>query len=477
MTRRPSSGDRTKGLLDKVAHPGTFELDNERESAWIEVIRKMDEVYSDLLRYETDLERKNAALEEAQAFISSVIESVSDVLIVCDSHGLIQQVNSALVRIITRNGSDIVGQELSQIVDPRDLSRAEHVLKPRLPTDVIESELRFATPNGPSDLFSLNGAARYDHGGRYLGVVLTGRPIGELRRAYEALHSAHSELQRAQRQLIEQEKMASLGRLVAGVAHELNNPISFVYGNIHTLERYRQRLIEYIGAVHADTTGDALTALRQKLKIDAMLADIGPLIDGTLEGAVRVSDIVKNLRRLSFNKTGEEQRFHIDRVLDTAVRWAIRSKQLKTEVEMNIEPDLIASGNEGQIHQVIVNLIDNAMDAMSGVAKPALSVRAFRVGNEIWIEVADNGAGISNDVIDRIFEPFFTTKKVGDGTGLGLWISYGIVREHGGELHARNREQGGAQFSFALPVFGTRPWTTDVGDSASLATAAPNHRH
>ncbi|NVN85488.1 MAG: PAS domain S-box protein [Rhodopseudomonas sp.] len=455
--KRIRKNDRPKGLLDKVAYPGTLELDNEREDAWIEVIRKMDEVYSDLLRYETDLERKNAALEEAQAFISSVIESVSDVLIVCDSHGLIQQVNSALVRIVGRNGADIVGQELSQIVDPRDLSSAEHVLKPRLPTDVIESELRFATPNGPSDLFSLNGAARYDHGGRYVGVVLTGRPIGELRRAYEALHTAHGELQRAQRQLIEQEKMASLGRLVAGVAHELNNPISFVYGNIHTLERYRQRLREYIEAVHSDATDETLDALRQKLKIDATLDDIGPLIDGTLEGAARVSEIVKNLRRLSFKKTNEQQHFQIDRVLETAVRWAIRAKQTKTDVEMVIEPDLVACGNEGQIHQVIVNLVDNAVDAMRERAKPVLSVRASRVGDEICIEVSDNGQGISEGVIDRIFEPFFTTKKVGDGTGLGLWISYGIVREHGGELRARNREAGGAQFSFGLPLFSARP--------------------
>jgi two-component system sensor histidine kinase HupT/HoxJ len=455
-TRRIPGIDRTDGLLGKIAYHGTLEFDGEREDAWIEVIRKMDEVYSDLLRYETDLERKNAALEEAQAFISSVIESVSDVLIVCDSHGLIQQVNSALVRIIGRPDADIVGRELSCFVDPRDASRIEYMLKPRLPTDVIDSELRFATATGPSELFSFNGAARYDHDGRYVGVVLTGRPIGELRRAYEALHKAHGELQRAQRQLIEQEKMASLGRLVAGVAHELNNPISFVYGNIHTLERYRQRLVEYIGAVHNDATAEKLAELRKRLKIEALLADIGPLIDGTLEGAVRVSDIVKNLRRLSFNKTSEEQRFQLDRVLDTAIRWATRSKQIKTEIKMNIEPDLMVLGNEGQVHQVIVNLVDNAMDAMRDVARPELSITAFRAGNEIKIEIADNGPGVPDDIIDRIFEPFFTTKQVGDGTGLGLWISYGIVREHGGELCVENRVEGGARFSFALASIGAR---------------------
>jgi two-component system, NtrC family, sensor histidine kinase HupT/HoxJ len=451
MTRRIPGIEQTEGLLGKIAYPGTFELDGEREGAWIEVIRKMDEVYSDLLRYETDLERKNAALEEAQAFISSVIESVSDVLIVCDSHGTIQQVNSAFVRIIGRPDKDIVGRELSHFVDVGHASRIEHLLKPRLPTDVIDGELRFATTMGPSDLFSLNSAARHDHDRRYVGVVLTGRPVGELRRAYEALHKAHGELQRAQRQLIEQEKMASLGRLVAGVAHELNNPISFVYGNMHTLERYRQRLVEYIGAVHNNATKDNLAELRKKLKIETLLADIGPLIDGTLEGAVRVSDIVKNLRRLSFSQTNEKQQFHIDRVLETAVRWAVRPKQIKTEIKIDIEPDLIVLGNEGQVHQVIVNLVDNAMDAMRGVVMPELSVRAFRESNDIKIEISDNGAGMSDEILDRIFEPFFTTKRVGEGTGLGLWISYGIVREHGGELRAENRAEGGARFSFALP--------------------------
>jgi len=245
--------------------------------------------------------------------------------------------------------------------------------------------------------------------------------------------------------------MASLGRLVAGVAHELNNPISFVYGNIHTLKRYRKRLVEYLGAVHDNVSREKLAELRKNLKIEALLADIGPLIDGTLEGAVRVSDIVKNLRRLSFSQVNERQQFHLDRVLETAVRWAVRPKQIKTEIKLDVEPDLIVSGNEGQVHQVMVNLVDNAMAAMRGVSMPELCVRAFRDGSEIRIEISDNGAGISDEILDRIFEPFFTTKMVGEGTGLGLWISYGIVREHGGELRAENRAEGGARFSFALP--------------------------
>jgi len=212
-----------------------------------------------------------------------------------------------------------------------------------------------------------------------------------------------------------------------------------------------QRLVEYIGAVHNKATNEELTELRKKLKIEALLADIGPLIDGTLEGAVRVADIVKNLRRLSFSQTNEKQQFHIDRVLETAVRWAVRPKQIKTEIKIDIEPDLIVLGNEGQVHQVIVNLVDNAMGAMREVAMPELSVRAFRDGNEIKIEISDNGAGISDEILDRIFEPFLQQNGSAKVPVWGSGSAMASSGSNGGELRAENRAEGGARFSFALP--------------------------
>ena len=441
----------TDSLLKLITNRGAIEFDHEREGAWIEVIRKMDEVYSDLLRYEVDLESKNAELEEAQAFVTNVIESVSDILIVCDARGLVQQVNSAFQHTLGRSVDDIVGSNIADVIDAADNAKLVPLLKARGASDVVDGELRFATDGGSSDLFAINSSPRHDHRGRFIGVVLTGRPIGELRRAYEALHKAHHELQRAQRQLVEQEKMASLGRLVAGVAHELNNPISFVYGNIHTLMRYRTALVAYLDAIHGKSRPGDLSALKKSLRIDDILEDFGPLIEGTMEGAVRISEIVKNLRRLSFSKLGEVERVNIERLFNTAVLWAVRTKQVRVDVQMEIEPELWISGNEGQLHQVIVNLVENAIDAMRGTELPRLVVSAARRGNEILFKVSDNGPGIDKDHVSHIFEPFFTTKRVGEGTGLGLWISYGIVREHGGELFAANEPEGGATFAFALP--------------------------
>jgi two-component system sensor histidine kinase HupT/HoxJ len=448
---RPAPGEKT-GLIDRVGAGLPFALEGDQEAAWIEVIRKMDEVYADLLRYETELEDKNTALEEAQAFISSVIESVSDILIVCDRNGTVLQINPAAMQLLGCRSEALAQRTLGDLVDPLDRARVDALLRAQSPCDVITLEVRFVTANGLSDLYAVNAASRCDQAGARVGTVWTGRPIGELRRAYEALHSAHGELQRAQRQLIEQEKMASLGRLVAGVAHELNNPISFVYGNIHTLERYRQRLTAYLAAIHGGADPDDIASLRRELRIDAVLEDYGSLIDGTLEGAMRVSDVVKNLRRLTFPKPGEAESVDVERVLRTAALWASRAKPGRVQLSFDIDPGLSVIGNEGQFHQIMVNLIDNALDAVRGVAAPTITITARQRDGEIAIGIADNGTGLADGLIDKIFEPFFTTKPVGEGTGLGLWISYGIAREHGGTLAAVNRPDGGALFMLTLPA-------------------------
>jgi two-component system sensor histidine kinase HupT/HoxJ len=298
----------------------------------------------------------------------------------------------------------------------------------------------------------VNCAPRLDHNGRRVGTVLTGRPVGEAKRAYEALHSAHLDLQTAQDRLVEQEKMASLGRLVAGVAQELNNPISFVYGNIHTLERYRKTLQRYLAAVHDGAPPEETGRLRQDLRIDALLDDLAPLIEGTLEGAERISEIVKNLRRLSFSRGGDRRRIDLARLLGTASHWATRSKHGCARITVDGPFNLSAIGHEGQIHQVLVNLVDNALDAVEGHPDPLVALVMREAADQVVIEIADNGPGIPEAVLDKIFEPFFTTKPVGRGTGLGLWISWSIARDHGGTLTAANRPEGGAMFTLRLPT-------------------------
>lgn len=422
-----------------------------QEAAWIEVIRKMEEVYSDLIRHEVDLERKNAALEEAQQFITSVVSSVSDVLIVCDQSGRVQQVNKALVDLTGLAEGELLDRPIGDLfADDASLPRGFCTLL----NGASDVEVRLRTAGGLSDPVAVNCSTRFDARGRPAGHVLIGRPVGELRRAYQALNAAHAELKQAQQQLVQSEKMASLGRLVAGVAHELNNPISFVYGNVHTLARYRERLDTYLRAIHGGADTAERERLRKDLRIDKLVGDLGPLIDGTLEGAVRVSDIVKNLRRLSFSSQGEPERLDLAGIVATAAHWAARGRERAAPVDCDPPAGLTALGHAGQLHQVVVNLVENALDAVGARRDGRVRITAGRGDDGMaWVTVEDNGPGIPDDHLLKVFDPFFTTKAVGQGTGLGLWISYGIIRDHGGVLTVETLPPpGGARFRFTLPA-------------------------
>ncbi|WP_159728616.1 sensor histidine kinase [Methylosinus sp. Ce-a6] len=437
-------------LIALVAGKEEIALSEGGESVWLEVIKKMDEVYADLIGYEADLERKNGELEAARNFIQSVIASVSDVLIVCDERGAILQVNPAFEELVGRGEAELKGAAVAALFVEEDEARAAAIVagQAREPTSV---ESRFRTRNGPSDLMAINCSPLFDSDGRRAGAVFTGRPIGELRRAYEALHRAHVDLQQAQSRLVEQEKMASLGRLVAGVAHELNNPISFVYGNIHTLDRYRRTIAAYLAAIHTGASVKEREKLRRTSGIDAILADLEPLIDGTLEGAVRISEIVKNLRRLSFSTKAPREAVSLSKVVETAAQWASRSKKAKARIVTDLEPELYASGQSGQIHSVLVNLIDNALDAVCEAERPLVKITTRGESDAAIVTVEDNGKGVPEALRSRIFEPFFTTKAVGEGTGLGLWISYSIAHEHGGSIEYDAPPEGGARFTLRLP--------------------------
>ncbi|KIL98964.1 Signal transduction histidine kinase HoxJ (hydrogenase regulation) [Paramagnetospirillum magnetotacticum MS-1] len=434
---RPSSAYDFAGGYDP-------DMASAQETAWIEVIRKMEEVYSDLISYEVELEEKNTALEEAQRFINSVLSAVSDILIVCDQMGRIQQVNLAFLQLTGLAEVDLFERPLDELL-------AEGTGQLRLFSwiDAVESqdrEVRFRSHDGGlTDPVALSCATRLDHRGLPAGIVLTGRPVGELRRAYEALKTA-------QAQLIQQEKMASLGRLIAGVAHELNNPISFVYGNVHALSKYSARIAAYLDAIHAGCDETERESLRAKLRIDSTLADLPALMEGTAEGAQRVADIVRSLKRLSFSAGSKPEEFDLGEVVAKAVQWSGSGKKGLASMDLDLPDSLMARGNPGQLHQVIVNLIENAQDAVADRPNGRVAVTGRTENGQTVLEIADNGPGIAPDIVGKVFDPFFTTKPVGKGTGLGLWISYGIIRDHNGSLEAGNGPDGGACFTIRLPA-------------------------
>lgn len=280
----------------------------------------------------------------------------------------------------------------------------------------------------------------------------------QLERAYRELSETHETLKRTQQQLLHAEKMASLGRLVAGVAHELNNPISFVLGNVHALKRYGERLATYLAALDSQGDGSMQPALRAELRIDHILKDLPSLIEGTLEGAQRTTDIVTGLRRFSAIDRDEYSEVDLNGVVERAIHWISKGAAPGFHVHWTPAEPLPVYGNAGKLLQVLMNLIQNACDA--AYAKDPVAPQCWIVARtdaergRITLLLRDNGSGIAPEHLNQVFDPFFTTKPVGKGTGLGLSISYGIVEQHGGSLSVHNHLLGGAEFVIELIMFG-----------------------
>ncbi|MFZ1231910.1 MAG: ATP-binding protein [Thiofilum sp.] len=278
----------------------------------------------------------------------------------------------------------------------------------------------------------------------------------ELERAYTELKQAHQALKDTQQQLIQSEKMASLGRLVAGVAHELNNPISFVFANMHALLGYEKRFLQYLEAIHNNVSLAQREQLRKQLRIDRIMSDIRPLLEGSMEGAERVSEIVKNLRQFSTPASQKPEVFDLVALCKRTVLWLVRSASIKIEVVHDCPEQLMIYNYEGYVSQILVNLVQNALDAMEHQAQPCLSTALQIKDSQVWVQIRDNGTGINELDLHKLFDPFYTTKPIGKGTGLGLYISYGLATEQcRGSLSARNyyeKGQNGALFELSLPL-------------------------
>ena len=442
--------DKVSPMLDSLAAAAGAAAE---DRVWLDVIHKMDEVYNDLLKYEVALEEKNAALEDSQQFISSVLTSMSDILVVCSRAGVIESANHALLSLTGKTEDDWRGRPIFDLfADEASRQRVQAQFAGHPGEALNDCELQLGGAEGTPVPVSLNFTPRYSTVGKLLGMVVTGRPIGELQRAYQALRRTHEELKHTQQQLLHSEKMASLGRLVAGVAHELNNPISFVLGNAVALKKYAGRIGAYLEAVHGGMPAAERDALKGELRIDRILADLPSLIDGTVEGAQRTREIVDGLKRFSAVDRDLPERFDLVPVIERAVHWVAKAASERFRVDLQLAGPLFVVGSPGQIQQVVMNLAQNAVDATAGLPAASLTVAGALAAGTVVVEFRDNGPGIAAENLGRIFDPFFTTKPVGKGTGLGLAISYGIVERHGGSLSAANRAEGGAAFALRLPA-------------------------
>ncbi|HYB42652.1 MAG TPA: ATP-binding protein [Candidatus Methylomirabilis sp.] len=276
----------------------------------------------------------------------------------------------------------------------------------------------------------------------------------QLRTANEELQTAYRDLQRTQMQLIQREKMASVGQLVAGVAHELNNPIGFVFSNVGTLEDFVKRLRAMLDVYRGAALPEAETARVEEqwraLKVDYALKYLDSMIQGIREGAERSRKIVRDLRVFARGQDEVWQTVDLHEEIESSLTLLNHLLKDRVTVERRFGALPAVECIRSQIDQVFLNLLANAGQAIRGEGTIIIETRAE--DGAAVVAIADTGPGIPADVLGKVFDPFFTTKPVGEGTGLGLSISYEIVKKHGGELRAESPAGGGARFTLRLPL-------------------------
>ncbi len=269
--------------------------------------------------------------------------------------------------------------------------------------------------------------------------------------------TVYEELKATQSQLVQSEKMASLGQLTAGIAHEINNPINFVSAGIESLksnyQEIKKLLEEYMQIKPGEDNEEKLKSIekhKKEIEIDILLHEVEDLYRSIKNGANRTTEIVKNLRNFTRLDENEFKLSSLEEGLDSTL--VILNSQLKDRIEVVKEYEHIPLVNcfPGQINQVFINILNNAAQAIEG--QGTIWIKTHVANGFAEISIKDSGIGMSEETKNRIFDPFFTTKDVGIGTGLGLSISYGIIEKHHGTITVDSTPGVGTQFTIRIPL-------------------------
>ena len=334
-------------------------------------------------------------------------------------------------------------------------------------------EYRLRTNTGEYRWFYTSGEAFRDQEDklyRMIGAIIditAGKQTKwELTECYEEIQKLNVKLKEAHDHLLQSERMTFIGQLATGVAHEINNPIGYVYSNLGTLEKYVQdvfRMIEDYESAEGTITDEGvrarLQAARKKLDIAFLKEDLRALMVESREGIVHVKNIVRDLKDFSHVDAADEwYAADLHKGLDSTLNIVHNEIKYKVKVVKEYGDIVAVECLPSQINQVFMNLLVNAVHAVE--KRGTITVRTGKQDAEVWVEIADTGKGIATADLKRIFEPFYTTKPIGQGTGLGLSLSYGIVQKHQGRMEAQSEVGKGSVFRVWLPV--RQPQTESV---------------
>jgi PAS domain S-box-containing protein len=379
--------------------------------------------------------RTEETLQENYQILQAVFEGTSDAIFVKDLQGRYVMINSAGARVFGKSPEAVIGKEDTELCAAESVGQIVQHDRQVLASGETQSYEETSTIGGTTRIFLSTKAPRRDHQGNIIGIIGIARDITERKRAEE-------QLQRQRGALYQSEKLATMGQLLAGVAHELNNPLSVVLGQAALLRK-------------------SVRSMRQMERAEKIV-----------QAAERCARIVNNFLALARQRPPERHPVQVNQVAWEAVELLAYPLRVDSvEVVWALAGEMpVLWADQHQLHQVVVNLVVNAHQAMREVAGPRRLTVATGVsagGGLVWLEVQDTGPGVAEELKAQIFEPFFTTKPPGVGTGLGLSLCQGIVEGHGGRIGLVPRQGTGAVFRVELPVEGPE------GTTVAVATEPP----
>lgn len=414
--------------------------------------RELKEKQLEIFRKHEELQRIFKYVESVKKEWERTIDCVGDMIILTDKEWRIKRCNRTFKDFVNLTYEDILWKELPELLAGYEIM---------LDKDNLHGTEIFHEPTGRWFMLNLYSFKVPDT--EQTDNVLTIHDFTELRKMTGTLEKTNRELEQAyndlkafQVHITQQEKMASIGQLAAGVAHEINNPTGFIMSNLSSLQKYLNRLSEFIdlqsGAAEkmTDEKVREVRDFRKTQKIDFIIGDINNLIMESLEGADRIKRIVQDLKSFSHVDEAEHKPADINAGIESTINIVWNEIKYKATVKKEYGNIPKTRCNPGQMNQVFMNLLVNAAHAIEKQGE--IAVKTWMDGGYIYVMISDTGTGIPPEKINRIFEPFYTTKEVGKGTGLGLSIAYDIIKKHNGEIFVKSEYGRGTAFTIKIPV-------------------------
>lgn len=346
-------------------------------------------------------------------FANEIVSTLREGIAVLRLDGRIHSVNAGMSRLVGLDRAGLEGRPIADLLD---------VELPQPPNELMDLECKLGEPDGASVPVAVCSSLLFDKQGNPMGQLLVARDLREI----ESLRS----------RLITSGRLASVGQLAAGIAHEINNPVAFVRANLGSLADILERM------------GETVAATDEKGHMD--LEDGRELIAESLDGVDRVTAIVRDVKGFSHSGEGQPEAVDVASLLESVLRVAAPQLRYSGSIDRDFADVPPVRGVAQELKQVFLNLLINASQAVESSDTIRLVTR--RADDCVIVEVQDQGCGIPPDQMERVFDPFFTTKAVGEGTGLGLSISYQIVKRHGGEITVESEVGRGTCFRVELPI-------------------------